>query len=271
MEPPGGEGLDVLGVVAEPAQVLAPPEVAEAEPRLPRHRHHEAAAGDAGQLRHRGLERREVLEQLDAGDEVAGAVGDGSMPASADRAGQLRQPLAGEQHLVEPVLEADRRVAVGIMRSRASPSPTPTSIDGAVDGAEHLAQPAHPAGEEPLHDRVAGVVLLRVLAGGRLGRARARGRSASRSSWARSSRGRPRPMASRLRRRRRLTMSSPSRPSDSICTATTTSSTPSWQRRAGADVVAGELRDAHPARAAAPPTSPITNPMPPKRWNGRAV
>ena len=96
----------------------------------------------------------------------------GSMPASATAPASFGSRSRAAQHLVDPVLEADRRVAVDHALEREALADADVD-DGAVDRAEHLAQPAHPAGEQPLHDRVAGGVLLGVLAGRRLRGARA--------------------------------------------------------------------------------------------------
>ena len=105
-----------------------------------------------------------------------GAVGIGSMPASATGARpasaaapgpaapcrtRYSRPMAGWPSTCARARGPRRRPRRRPCRRRA----------------EHLAQPAHPAGEELLHHRVAGLVLLRVLAGGRLGGAGRRGRS----------------------------------------------------------------------------------------------
>ena len=41
LQAPGGEELHMLGVVPEALHVLAPAQVAQPKPRLPRHRHHQ--------------------------------------------------------------------------------------------------------------------------------------------------------------------------------------------------------------------------------------
>src|SRR4051794_34653013 len=187
---------------------------------------------------------------------------------------------------------------------------THTDVDDrAVDRTDDATQLRHPARQQTLHDRVAGRVLLLVLTGSRFRGARREpdrpsrlelGRSsvATRSGFAdpgvthgaaphpapaaalpaapgpcglRSVHCRsPSALASRLRRRRRLTISSPRSPSDTICTATTTRSTPSC--RAGRVPISWPAifeRPIHASRTL--PTKPIATPMPPNRWNGRAV
>ena len=128
----------------------------------------------------------------------AHAIGSGSMPASADHRRDAGQPRRATQRLVEPVLEADhagRDRRRRQHRSRHRPSPTPTSTTVPSTGPRTPAQAAHPAGEQPLHDRVGRAVLGGVLAGG-LERARpgARpiGRPLGRRTGASSTSRRPR-------------------------------------------------------------------------------
>src|SRR3954452_19556311 len=139
VEAPRVEGLHVLRVVAQPPQVLPPSEVAEAEPRLPRHGYHEPAAGDASELLDRRVERLEVLEQLDAGDEIGRPVGHRQHPRICDRAGELRQSLPREAQLVEPVLEADGAMAVAKALERETLAHTDVD-DRAVDRTDDASE-----------------------------------------------------------------------------------------------------------------------------------
>jgi hypothetical protein len=164
----------VLGVVAQPADVLAPAEVAEAEPRLPRHRDHAAVDRHPGQLGHRQVGGGQVLEDLDAGDQVGDRVGQRQHPGVGH--GDLDPgQLAGHQRLVVAVLDAQNQVGAPLSRQQALQAQALADAD--VD--QRPRQRAHdgphaagPAVEEAAHDRVGRAVLGRVLAGGPFGRAR---------------------------------------------------------------------------------------------------
>ena len=270
LQPAGREEVDVLGVVAPPLDVLATAEVAEPEVRLPRHRDHAAAAGDAGQLGHRRLVLRQVLEQLDARDEVGAARSDRQHAGVGLHRFEPGEPIDGGLGLVEPVLEADRGVARRQHALERQALAHAHVDDGALDGAEHALEQAHPAAEQLLHDGVAGLVLLRVLAGGLLGGS---GRQADGTAGGGSRHRRRSPSAveSSCRRRRRFTIELAEQAERHHLDGDHDQQHAELQGGAGADLVAEELGHAHPSQEQASPTNPMTKPMPPKRWNGRAV
>jgi len=64
----------MLRVVAEPSQILAPRQASQPEPRFVGDRDHEPAAADTCQLGKRLRRLREVLEHLEAEDELEAVV-----------------------------------------------------------------------------------------------------------------------------------------------------------------------------------------------------
>ena len=170
----------------------------------------------------------------------------GSMPASATAPDSFGSRSRASSTLSMPVLEADGRVAVD-HALEGEPLADADVDHGAVDRAEHLAEPAHPPGEQPLHDRVAGCVLLRVLAGGRLGGA---GGEADRGAGGRGH--------AQVALGRRVEVAAPAEVDHQLAEQAERQHLhrhhdeqhAELQRRAGADVVAGELRR-RPSRRAA--------------------
>ena len=177
--------------------------------------------------------------------------GNGSMPASPRTTEPAGSRSDGGPGLVEPVLEADRRVCrPGSIRSRARPSPTPTSTTTPSTCRRARRVQSCPSSGRAAAARPGWSCRTSPRPGRRP--PRGPGRQADRTP-VRSGRGHREVAVGRrsrgCRRRRRFTISSPSRPSDTICTATTTSSTPSCSAGRVPISWPSSLGHAHPAAA----------------------
>ena len=197
--------LDVLGVVAQPADVLAPAEVPQPEPRLPRHRHDAPVGGDPRQLGHGRRHRRQVLEDLDAGDQVGAPRRQGQHARVADHrrhrreAGGRRAPCRAGTRRRPP---GRRPSGDASTRSRHRPSPTPTSTIVPDTVPTTPRRRPGPAVEQAADDGVGRPVLGGVLAGGLERRARGeadRPPPLGRGGHGRSGRPRCRPRSRRVR------------------------------------------------------------------------
>ena len=69
--------LHMLGMIAQPAEMLAAKDIADAEPGFEGYRDYEGAARYAGEFAYGGGRVFEMLEYFEAGDGVETSVGEG--------------------------------------------------------------------------------------------------------------------------------------------------------------------------------------------------
>ncbi len=170
------------GVFPRSRRYAAARHVEAAPERLARHRHEQVAARHARHLRERGLRLGHVLEDLDRGGELELVVAErerrGLLDAELEVRAPALLPLARELRVVE-VDAHDAPVAEALRPLHGEHALAAAHVEhrGGRGEPEELVEVGVEAGHQPLHDRVAGPVLVVGVAGGDVG-ARSRGAAA---------------------------------------------------------------------------------------------
>ncbi len=157
--------LDVFWIVAPAPEVFSPAEIAKTEEGLPRYRYDTVPVTNAGQLLNSRFRSTEVLEHLEARDDVGAAIGERQHPGiGADTAGHGK-PLKSPHQLVVSKFDSDQRARVNVHRfqrqSFANTDVDPIALGGTCCHPQFPQQ----TGDQSLHDNIAAAVFRLILPG----------------------------------------------------------------------------------------------------------
>lgn len=125
------EVLDVLWIVSPMPGVFSPAEVAESKERLPRDRHDTLSTADAGQFFHGAFRSSQVLQNLEARDDVRTPISERQHSRIRPDSSGVGKPLERCRELVTSIFDPDERAGSSLHRFKRKSFAYPNIDPGA--------------------------------------------------------------------------------------------------------------------------------------------